>query len=234
MNFKMIGRFMAQIILIEGVFLLPALGISLFCDEPGAVRGFLYTLAIMLLLGGGLFLFCRKAGKLFGAREGLVCVGFSWIVMSLLGCLPFWISGEIPKFVDAFFEIVSGFTTTGASILNDVEALSHACLFWRSFSHWIGGMGVFVFLLIVLPLTGGSNMHLMRAESPGPSVGKLVPKVRETAKILYLIYIVMTIVEIVILLCGKMPLFDAITLAPCISCSSLFLTFFFFSRKVWQ
>ena len=162
----------------------------------------------------GILLTARKPkNKNYYAREGFVIVALSWIVMSLFGALPFVISGEIPSYVNALFEIVSGFTTTGASILSDVEALSHACLFWRSFSHWIGGMGVFVFLLIVLPLTGGSNMHLMRAESPGPSVGKLVPKVRETAKILYMIYIAMTLIEMVILALGGMSIFEAVTLS---------------------
>ena len=133
--------------------------------------------------------------------------------MSIFGALPFVINRDIPSFTDALFETISGFTTTGASILSDVEALSHCSLFWRSFTHWIGGMGVFVFLLAILPLTGGYNMHLMRAESPGPSVGKFVPKVRETAKILYAIYIVMTLVEIILLLSAGMPLFDSLTVS---------------------
>ena len=133
--------------------------------------------------------------------------------MSIFGALPFVINRDIPSFTDALFETISGFTTTGASILSNVEALSHCSLFWRSFTHWIGGMGVFVFLLAILPLTGGYNMHLMRAESPGPSVGKFVPKVRETAKILYAIYIVMTLVEIILLLFAGMPLFDSLTVS---------------------
>jgi trk system potassium uptake protein TrkH len=144
----------------------------------------------MLVLGGILFLFCRKAGKLFGAREGLVCVSFSWLVLSLLGCLPFFLSGQIPNFMDALFEIVSGFTTTGASILGDVEVLPKGLLYWRSFSHWLGGMGVLVFLLAIVPAGEGDKgftMHLLRAESPGPDVGKLVPKMRQTTLILYLI-----------------------------------------------
>ena len=216
MNVKMIGRFLAQIISLEAVFLLPALAISLGCREWDAVSGFLYTLVIMLSIAGMLFLLCRKAGRLFGAREGFVCVSFSWITLSLLGCLPFWISGRIPGFVDALFEIVSGFTTTGASILPEVESLPKGLLYWRSFSHWLGGMGVLVFLLAVSPGGGkgsGFTMHLLRAESPGPDVGKLVPKMRQTAMILYIIYVAMTLLNVIFLLCGKMPLFEAVCTA---------------------
>ena len=215
MNFKMIGRFLAQIIAIEAVFMLPALGISLGYAESNAVRGFLMTLVISAALAGVLYLICRKAGRLFGAREGLVCVSFSWIVLSLLGCLPFWFSREIPSFIDAFFEIVSGFTTTGASILSNVEGLSKGLLYWRSFSHWLGGMGVLVFLLAITPggKDSGFTMHLLRAESPGPDVGKLVPKMRQTAMILYIIYIVMTVVNVVFLLIGGMPFLEALCTA---------------------
>ena len=216
MNYKMMGRFLSQIIAIEAVFMLPALGISCGYAEWTSVRAFLYTLAIMLVLGGVLFLICRKAGRLFGAREGFVCVSFSWIVLSLLGCLPFFLSGAIPSYIDALFEIVSGFTTTGASILSDVEALDKGLLYWRSFSHWLGGMGVLVFLLAVNPGDGkgsGFTMHLLRAESPGPDVGKLVPRMRQTAMILYVIYIVITVINIIFLLAGGMPLLDAVCTA---------------------
>ncbi len=216
MNFKMIGRFLAQIIAIEAVFMLPALGISLGYGETNAVNGFLLSLGIMVILGSVLFLLCRKAGRLFGAREGMVCVSFSWILMSLLGCLPFWISREIPQYIDAFFEIVSGFTTTGSSILTNVEALPKGLLYWRSFSHWLGGMGVLVFLLAIAPGGGkdsGFTMHLLRAESPGPDVGKLVPKMKQTALILYIIYIVMTIINVILLLVGDMPFLEALCTA---------------------
>ncbi len=216
MNYKMMGRFIARMIAMEGVFLLPALAISLFGSEWDAVRGFLYTLAIMVLLAGVLFLLCRKSGRLFGAREGLVCVGFSWITLSILGCLPFYISGSIPNFVDALFETVSGFTTTGASILPDVESLPKGLLYWRSFTHWVGGMGVLVFLLAIS--TGGEQgkgftMHLMRAESPGPDVGKLVPKMKQTATILYAIYLVLTVANIAFLLFGNMDPLEAVCTA---------------------
>ena len=216
MNMKMMGRFLAQIIAIEAVFMLPALGISLGYGEWNAVRGFAYALAITVVLSSVLFALCRKADKLFGAREGMVCVGFSWVVLSLLGCLPFWISGEIPAFIDAFFEIVSGFTTTGASILSDVESLSYGLLYWRSFSNWLGGMGVLVFLLAVASGSGkdkGFTMHLLRAESPGPDVGKLVPRMKQTAMILYLLYIAMTVIDLIFLLAGGMSFFEALCLA---------------------
>ncbi len=216
MNFKMMGRFIGQIIAIEAVLMLPALGISLFIGEQAAVKGFLYTLAAMVLLGGILLFSCRKAGKIFGAREGMVCVGLSWFVLSLLGCLPFWLSKEIPRFVDALFETVSGFTTTGSSILSDVESLSKGLLYWRSFSHWVGGMGVLVFMLAIIPASGsekGFTMHLLRAESPGPDVGKLVPKMRQTATILYLLYIAMTVLNVIFLLLGGMSLFDSLCTA---------------------
>ena len=215
MNYKMMGRFIGLIIAVEAVFILPALLISVCYGETVAAASFLYTLAIMVLLGGILLMSCRKAGHIFGATEGLVCVGLGWMALSLLGCLPFWFSGEIPHFMDAFFEMVSGFTTTGASILSDVEGLSKGLLYWRSFSHWLGGMGVLVFLLAISP--GGKNsgftMHLLRAESPGPNVGKLVPKMRQTALILYLIYIALTIINTIFLLCGGMNWLDALCTA---------------------
>ena len=214
MNFKMIGRFLAQIMAIEGAFMLPALVISVCMDDGNAVMAFVYSLAIVFALAGVLYLSCRKAGSLFGAREGLVCVGFSWIALSLLGALPFVFSGQIPNYFDAVFETVSGFTTTGASVLSDVESLYRGLLYWRSFTHWLGGMGVLVFLLAIS--SGGKEgftMHILRAESPGPDVGKLVPKMRQTAVILYVIYVVMTAVNVVFLLCGGMPWLDALCTA---------------------
>ena len=216
MNFKMTGRFLSQIIAIEAVFLLPAMMISAGYGEWSAVKGFAITLGIMLAVAGVLFALCRRAGSLFGARDGLVCVGFSWIVLSLLGALPFVLSGTVERYVDAFFEIVSGFTTTGASVIADVEALPRGILYWRSFSHWVGGMGVLVFLLAIVPRgEGGSGftMHLLRAESPGPDVGKLVPKMKNTAIILYLIYVALTVINVIFLLCGGMPLLDSLCTA---------------------
>ncbi len=215
MNYKMMGRFLSRIIAVEALFMLPALGISLFRSEWAAVRGFCVALAACAAVSGLLALLCRNVKQAFSARDGLVCVGISWIVLSLLGCLPFIFSGSIPRFVDALFETVSGFTTTGASILSDVECLAGGIQYWRCFSHWLGGMGVLVFLLAIAPGEGGRGftMHLLRAESPGPDVGKLVPKMRQTASILYIIYIAMTFAVFVLLLLGGMNALDAVCTA---------------------
>lgn len=216
MNYKMMGRLTAQILFIEGLFLLPPLGISMYLGESAAIHGLLVTLAIAAALAGILFLFCRNARSAFYATDGMVCVAFGWIVLSVIGALPFYLSRAIPSFVDALFETVSGFTTTGASILPEVESMEKGLLFWRSFTHWIGGMGVLVFLLAIAPAKGaekGFTMHLLRAESPGPSVGKLVPKMRKTAAILYLLYIGLTVIDILLLLAGGMSVFDALCTA---------------------
>lgn len=216
MNYKMMGRFLAQILSIEGVFMIPALCISLYCGDAMAVRGFVFTLLVIAGLVLVLAMLCRGAPSAFYAKEGMVCVAVTWIVLSLVGCLPFYISREIPSYVDALFEIVSGFTTTGASIVPEVEKLSKGIIYWRSFSHWVGGMGVLVFLLAIAPSGEkgrGFTMHLLRAESPGPDVGKLVPKMRKTAAILYIIYVVMTILNVVFLVVGDMPLFGAVCTA---------------------
>ena len=216
MNYKMMGRFIAQTLSVEALFMLPALLISIFLGESMAFRGFAVAIVAAAATAGLLFLLCRSAPSIMGATDGFVCVSISWIVLSLFGCLPFVVSREIPHFVDAFFEIVSGFTTTGASVVPNVEALSKSILYWRSFSHWLGGMGVLVFLLAINPGDGkgsGFTMHLLRAESPGPDVGKLVPKMRKTAAILYLIYIAMTVLNILFLLAGNMPLFEAVCTA---------------------
>lgn len=216
MNYKMMGRFIAQILAIEAAFMIPALLISAFGGEKAAAMGFVYSMMIIVAVAALLWLFCRGAKKGFYAKEGLTCTGISWLVMSLLGCLPFVISGEIPNYIDALFEIVSGFTTTGASIVPAVEEMSKGILYWRSFSHWVGGMGVLVFLLAVIPVSeqkGGFTMHLLRAESPGPNVGKLVPRMKQTAMILYVIYILLTVLNVIFLLLGKMPVFDAVCTA---------------------
>ena len=216
MNYKMMGRFIALILFTEGLFMIPALLISLCCGEMMAVKGFVFSLLVIAVTASALYLICRGAPSAFYATEGMLCVAVSWIVLSLAGSLPFYISREIPHYVDAFFEIVSGFTTTGASIVPNVEGLSNGILYWRSFSHWVGGMGVLVFLLAIVPSGEkgkGFTMHLLRAESPGPSVGKLVPKMRKTAAILYIIYVVMTIINIIFLVVGDMPLFEAVCTA---------------------
>ena len=216
MNYKMMGRLTAQLLLIEGLFLIPAMLISLGYGEGAAVHGFVVTLALIAVLAVPLYFLCRNARSAFYATDGMVCVALSWFVLSLVGALPFRVSGAIPRYIDALFETVSGFTTTGASILPEVENLAKGLLYWRSFTHWVGGMGVLVFLLAVAPSRGGGQgftMHLLRAESPGPSVGKLVPKMRETAAILYLLYIALTILNFLFLLAGKMPVLDALCTA---------------------
>lgn len=186
---------------------MPCLVAVIYRETEGGCYLFVAILCIVI---GVLITLRKPQSPVFYLKEGCVATALSWIVMSFMGCLPFWFSKEIPSFTDALFETISGFTTTGASILSDVEALSHCALFWRSFTHWIGGMGVLVFLLAVIPLSGGSNINLMRAESPGPSVGKLVPKVRYTARILYIIYLGMTLLEFFFLIAGKMSVFDAL------------------------
>ncbi len=209
MNSSIIRYILGNVLKIEGLFLfLPAIVSCIYLEH----EGFYYTgFALVCLLLGFLMTKKKPESQVFYLKEGCITTSLSWIILSFFGCLPFYLSGEIPSLTDALFETISGFTTTGASILSDVEALSHCALFWRSFTHWIGGMGVLVFLLAVIPLSGGSHINLMRAESPGPSVGKLVPKIRHTARILYIIYFVMTVLEILFLLAGKMPLFDALT-----------------------
>lgn len=208
MNRSIIRYILGHVLKIEGILLLlPCLIAVLYRETTG-----LYYLAVAALcfLFGFFMTHRRPASSVFYMKEGCIATTLSWIALSFFGCLPFWFSREIPSFTDALFETISGFTTTGASILSDVEALSHTALLWRSFTHWIGGMGVLVFLLAIIPMSGGSHINLMRAESPGPSVGKLVPKVKSTARILYLIYLGMTVIELILLLIGKMPLFDAL------------------------
>ncbi|MDO5335903.1 MAG: TrkH family potassium uptake protein [Eubacteriales bacterium] len=211
MNGSIMIYLFGWILSFEAVFMLIPAVTALFFQES---EGWWFVFTMVICLAVGLPLILRKpTNKVFYIREGCVTVGLSWIVLSAMGSLPFILSGCIPHPIDALFETVSGFTTTGASILSDVEALPKCMLMWRSFTHWIGGMGVLVFLLTLLPLTSGHTMNLMKAESPGPSVGKLVPKVQATAKILYFIYFVLTCVQIVLLLIGGMPLFDTLTTA---------------------
>ncbi len=210
MNYSIIRYILCRVLEFEGAFLiLPCIVACIYGEKEGFA--FLITMLLCLILGfiGKLF---KPKSKVFYAKEGFVTVSLSWIVISVMGALPFYISGTIPSYIDALFETVSGFTTTGGSILTDVESLAHCTQFWRLFTHWIGGMGVLVLILAILPLSGSYNMHLMRAESPGPSVGKLVPKVRNTAMILYGIYLVITVVEILFLCITGLPLFDAVTI----------------------
>ena len=207
MNFRMIRHIIGWLLLFECVFLaVPALTAVVYRE-----RVVVYYLGAMALCGllGWLCIRRKPPVTALYDREGFVIVAMSWILLSLMGALPLWLSREIPSFVDALFETVSGFTTTGASILPEVERLSHAALIWRSFTHWVGGMGVLVFIMAFVPLSGGRNMHIMKAESPGPSVSKLVPRVRTTAMILYALYMALTVIEFIFLLCGRMSVFDA-------------------------
>lgn len=208
MNYSMIRYITGWMLKLESYFmLLPCLVALIYKEWEGVA---FLAVAIGCFIMGKIFTYKKPENQTFFIREGFVVVTLCWIVLSVMGAIPFVLNGDIPHIVDAVFETVSGFTTTGASILADVEAISKCSLMWRSFTHWIGGMGVFVFLLAVIPLSGGSNMYLMVAESPGPSVGKLVPKVKKTAMILYAIYICMTIAEMLFLLLGGMPIFDSL------------------------
>lgn len=211
MNYGSIRYIIGWILKVEAALMTLPMIVSVVYREK---TGVYFVMAALLCLGAGVLLSMKKPEKTtYYAKEGYISVALGWIVMSIMGCLPFVFSGEIPFFFDALFEIISGFTTTGASILTDVEALSKCMLFWRSFSHWVGGMGVLVFILAILPLAGGEhNLQLMKAESPGPSVSKLVPRLRETAMMLYKIYLGMTVLMIVILAVNGMPLFDTLCL----------------------
>ncbi len=210
MNRRVILHTVGQIIKIEAALLVLPLLVSLCYGDLVGVCSFAATAAVALVIGFALTVTNRRGDRRIFARGGLVSVALSWVSLSLIGALPFVISGEIPSYVDALFETVSGFTTTGASILTNPEALSRGMLFWRSFTHWIGGMGVIVLMMAIMPAESGRSIHIMRAEMPGPIIGKLVPRLRDTAKTLYLIYIALTAVQIVLLVCGGMPLFDSV------------------------
>ncbi|MCR4702649.1 MAG: TrkH family potassium uptake protein [Saccharofermentans sp.] len=208
MNIKMLIYILGKILMIEGILMILPVSCGIVYGEAEL---FTYLiLASVYILAGYLVSLKKPKNMTVFIKDGCIATALSWLVLSVCGCLPFVITKEIPSFTDAMFETASGFTTTGASILTDIEAMSHTSLLWRSLTHWIGGMGVLVFLLAVVPMTGGSNMNLMRAESPGPTVGKIVPKVRSTAKMLYYIYMAITALEIVILFACGMPLFDSI------------------------
>lgn len=211
MNYKMVSKTVGRLLQAEALLLLLPMAVSIYFKE-----NLLYVYGIVIalvLLAGSLLTLPKPKKRTIYAREGFVIVSLSWILMSFFGALPFVISGAIPSFVDAFFETVSGFTTTGASILNSIETLPKSILFWRSFTHWIGGMGVIVFVLAILPQKDMQSMHILRAEVPGPTVGKLVSKTTVTARILYIIYGVLTVAEIIALLCCEMPLYDSVTTA---------------------
>ncbi len=208
MNRRMVLHILGHIITLEAVLMLLPLTVSFIYREKCATS-FIITIAIALLVGPILSAVSKPRNRVMFAKEGFFIVSFAWIFMSLIGALPFFISKEIPNYIDAFFEVVSGFTTTGASILTDVESMSKGLLFWRSFTHWIGGMGVLVFIMAIIPSISDRSIHIMRAEMPGPIIGKLVPRAKQTAKILYLIYIVMTLVQFVLLMLGDMDWFES-------------------------
>jgi trk system potassium uptake protein TrkH len=211
MNKSIILHIIGWILTIEALFMaLPCIVAIIYQERSG--YSFLITLLACLVIGIPLII-KKPKNHIFFAKEGFISVALGWIVLSIVGALPFYISGEIPSYVDALFEVISGFTTTGSSILSDVEALSYCMLFWRSFTHWIGGMGILVFILAIMPMAGGETMHIMRAESPGPAVEKVVPRMRSTASLLYLIYFAMTVLQVILLLVGGMPLFDSLTIA---------------------
>ena len=214
MNYRMIFNIIGKVLCIVAIFMLPALIISLCLHESAGTVAFLITMALCAAIGLPMAFLKPRHADIF-AREGLVTVGLAWIFVSLLGALPFLFSGAIPNYIDCIFETASGFTTTGATILRDVECLPRGILYWRSFTHWLGGMGVLVFLLILNPLNDkntGEGMHLLRAESPGIKASKLVPRMKDSARILYRIYIALTVLEAVLLLLGGMPLFDTVCL----------------------
>lgn len=214
MNLSIIRRILGYVLILEaGLLLLPCLVGLIYGEKEFSAY---LTVSILCLVCGGALGFKKPKNTVFYLKEGCVATSLSWIVLSLFGCIPFLLTGEIPRFVDALFETVSGFTTSGASIIPDVESLATCTLFWRSLTHWIGGMGILVFLMAVVPLSGGSggsNINLLRAESPGPTVSKLVPKMRETARYLYVIYIAFTLSEAILLIIGKMPVIDALMTA---------------------
>ena len=208
MNRRMVFYLTGKMIFVEAILMLLPLSVGFIYKENSALY-FAITIGIALAISLLLMLISKPSNRTIYAKEGFVIVAIVWLSVSAIGALPFYISGQIPSYIDAFFETVSGFTTTGSSVLSDVESLSKCMLFWRSFTHWIGGMGVLVFIMAIIPASDRS-IHLLRAEVPGPVVGKLVPKIKDTAKILYLIYIAITIVEIIMLCAGGMRLFDSV------------------------
>ena len=210
MNKRMVLSTLGQLTLSEAALMILPLIVSIIYGEDNVALSFLITIGIALIVGVALYLCFKTKNKTIYAKEGFVIVALGWLIMSAIGALPFVISGDIPYYIDAFFETVSGFTTTGASILTDLDAISHGALFWRSFTHWVGGMGVLVFIMAILPSISDRSIHIMRAEMPGPIVGKIVPRARQTARILYIIYFVFTALETIFLMLGGMSLFESL------------------------
>lgn len=208
MNYRLVANILGKVFILEAALMIPSAIVSIIYGE-GDLSAFLITMAILVALGS-LFLLIKPKKKKLLSRDGMMIVSLAWVSLALFGGLPFYINGAIPSYVDCIFESISGFTTTGSSILTDVEVIPKGLLFWRSFTHWFGGMGVLVFFLALLPSMSGSTQHILRAESPGPSPGKLVPKIKDTSKILYAIYFTLTIVCIICLILAGMPVYDSI------------------------
>lgn len=208
MNYLMVLKVLGNVIKYEALVMILPLIVSLYYGG-GDANSFIVTIIIMLV-SGILMSLIKPKKKAFYAKDGFLAVAICWVAISIFGALPFYISGSIPSFVDCIFETVSGFTTTGATILQEVQSLPKGILFWRSFTHWIGGMGVLIFTLALMPSIGGNTIHLLRAESPGPAPGKVVPRIKQTAKIMYLIYFVMTIIQIILLLFAGLDFYDAL------------------------
>ncbi len=214
MNYRVLLNYIGKLLLLEGLVMIPAQIIAIVKSQQNCVFAFGSTVGLLILLGLGLSLIKPKDQQI-KIKEGFIIVSGGWIILSLFGALPFFLSGEIPNYINCVFETVSGFTTTGATILTNIEAISSSLLYWRSFTHWLGGMGILVFFLAIMPKSkaGGSLFRIMKAEAPGPEIGKFSSKVANTARILYVIYIVLTLLEIILLLCGGMALFDSVTTA---------------------
>lgn len=210
LNYKLIGRVTATVLQILSLSMMPSLLVSILYREPSAVRGFLFSAVPMFVVGSFMAWRIKNFITTIRIRDGFLIVGLSWILASFFGALPFIFSGEIPNLADAFFETASGFTTTGASILTDVEVVSKGILFWRSFTHWLGGMGILIFMIALMPSLGIGGFRIAEAEAPGPTLDKLTPKMADSAKILYIIYVSMTLLETILLLFGGMDLFDAL------------------------
>lgn len=213
MDFKSIRKTMGIALCLEGVFMLPCLLLALYDGDAQTVRGFAYAITALVICGAP-FAAQKSSGRAFGARDGFVTVALSWLVISVFGAVPFFASGVIPNVSDAIFETVSGFSTTGTTVIADVESVSRGILLWRSITHWIGGMGVLIFLMAVAPVAReGGSMFLLRAEFPGPMAGKLVPRMQKSSLLLYEMYIALTVLQTILLCLGDVPLFDAVNLS---------------------
>lgn len=210
MNKRMVFHIIGRILQVEAIFLLFPFITAIIYKESTSIKSYILVATLTFLLGTVFTVLIKPKSRVIYAKEGFAVVSLAWLALSAIGAIPFVITGEIPSYIDAFFETVSGFTTTGSTILKDIEAMSHASLFWRSFTHWIGGMGFLVFVMAIIPNVSDRSMHLLKAEVPGPTVGKLVPRIKDTSKILYIIYAVITLIEIIMLFAGGMPLFDSI------------------------